>query len=76
MPVETQVLLLYVLTHKYFSKVNVEQIQKTETEFLTFIEERHKPVTDEIREKKEVSGELEEKIKTAVEEFFNRQASE
>ena len=74
MPVEKQVLLLYVLTHKYFSKVNVEQVQKTEAEFLKYIEERHDPITNEIREKKEISAGLEEKIKAAVEEFFNKQA--
>jgi F-type H+-transporting ATPase subunit alpha len=72
MPVETQVLLLYVLTHKYFARVRVEQVQKTEAEFLTFIEERHKALTDEIREKKAISDELEEKIKSAVEEFFSK----
>jgi F-type H+-transporting ATPase subunit alpha len=74
MPVEKQVLLLYVLTNKYFARVHVENVQKAEAEFLTFIEERHKPVTDEIREKREISNELEEKIKAAVEEFFTRQA--
>ncbi|MCL2002378.1 MAG: F0F1 ATP synthase subunit alpha [Oscillospiraceae bacterium] len=76
MPVEKQVLLLYVLTHKYFSKVNVEDVQKSEADFITFIEERHKPVTDEIRDKKEISAELEEKIKAAVEEFFAKHAEQ
>jgi F-type H+-transporting ATPase subunit alpha len=73
MPVEKQVLLLYVLTHKYFAKVNVEEIGRSEREFLTFIEERHMPITDEIREKKEISPALEEKVKAAVDEFFKRQ---
>jgi len=71
MPVEKQVLLLYVLTHKYFSNIKVENVQKSERAFLKFIEERHKNITDEIRDKKVISADLEQKIKIAVDEFMS-----
>jgi len=67
--VESQVLLLYMLNNKYFSGVNVENVLKTSGDFLLFIEDRYKDVSDEIRDKKKVSAELEERIKTACQEF-------
>jgi F-type H+-transporting ATPase subunit alpha len=70
MLVEKQVLLFYVLTHKFFSAVHVEQMQKAETEFFAFIDDRHKEILAEIKEKREVSAALEEKIKKAAEEFL------
>ncbi|MCL2767707.1 MAG: F0F1 ATP synthase subunit alpha [Synergistaceae bacterium] len=74
MPVEQQVLSLYALTNKYFSSVNVEQIRKIESSFLKFIEDNYSDITDEIREKKEISTELEEKIKAAINEFMKEHA--
>jgi F-type H+-transporting ATPase subunit alpha len=73
MPVEKQVLVLYVLTHRYFAAVNVEDMQKTEREFLKYIDERHSDITDEIREKREISDEVEKKIKSAIEAFMKTQ---
>jgi F-type H+-transporting ATPase subunit alpha len=70
MPVEQQVLVLYVLTHKYFSGVNVENTIKTERQFLQFINEKYSDITDEIREKREISAELEVKVKAAIEAFM------
>jgi F-type H+-transporting ATPase subunit alpha len=71
MPVEQQVLVMYVLTHKYFSKVKVEETSKTERAFLKFVEERNGEILTEIREKREISEELETKIKTVIDEFMN-----
>jgi F-type H+-transporting ATPase subunit alpha len=70
MPVEEQVLLLYMLTHKYFSSVNVERVQKASNDLLDFINDRYSHILDEIRETKEISPELDEVIQRAGEEFF------
>ena len=70
MPVEKQVLLLYALTNRYFSNVNVENIQKSEADFLRFADERYRGIVDEIRDKREISDELDEKIKALAEEFL------
>ena len=69
LPVEHQVLLLYMLTNKYFSAVNVENVLKTSDEFLLYINDRHMDIVDEIHETKKVSQELESRIKDACEEF-------
>ena len=69
LPVEHQVLLLYMLTNRYFTGVNVEHVLKTAADFLLFIEDKHKDLSEEIREKKTVSSGLEDRIKEACEEF-------
>ena len=68
--VEEQVVLLYMLTNKFFSSVKVERIQKASRDFLTFINERYGHITHEIHETKVISDDLEEIIKTAGKEFF------
>jgi len=72
MPVEQQVLILYALTHKYFSGVNVESIQSTQREFLAFIADRHANIIDELNAKRDISAELEAKIKAVCDEFFKK----
>ncbi|KAI4453773.1 atp synthase subunit alpha mitochondrial [Holotrichia oblita] len=69
MSVENQVLVLYIITRKYLTDINVERIQAFEDEFLTYIDTKHSDILDEIRTKKEISPELEDKIKAAVEKF-------
>ena len=69
LPVERQVLLLYMLNLKHFSAVNVESVLKTSNEFLLFIDDRYSDIATEIREQRKVSPALEERIKTACEEF-------
>ena len=70
MPVENEVLILYVLTNRYFSGINVEDVRKAEHDFLVFVSERYKEITDVIRETHEVTPEVEATIKVAVEEFL------
>ena len=67
--VELQVLVLYMLTNRYFANVNVELVQNTAHEFLNFVNDRYYDIILEIRAKKDISDELGEKIKTAAEEF-------
>jgi len=68
--VEHQVMILFLLTNKYFSGINVEQVQNASREYLSFIEERHSDISKEIRETKVISDDLTEKLKTASDEFF------
>jgi F-type H+-transporting ATPase subunit alpha len=74
-PVENQVLILYALTNKYFSVIKVENVISEQREFLSFFNERHSGIVAEIREKQDISDELEAKIKTACEEFFAKFAT-
>jgi len=70
--VEEQVLLLYMLTNRYFSDVNVEDVQQTAHEYLDFMNDRYYEVCQELKEKQDFSDELNEKIKNAAEDFLNR----
>jgi F-type H+-transporting ATPase subunit alpha len=70
MPVEEQVLVLYVLTNKLLSDVKVEDITEVKNEMIDFIRRGHLNILNEIREKKIVDTNLEDKIKTAVSEFI------
>ena len=67
--VENQVLLLFMLTNKYFSGVNVENVLKTSDEFILFMEDRYNDIGKEIHETKKVSGELEGRMREACDEF-------
>jgi len=68
--VEQQVLILYLLTNKYFSGINVEKVQTASREFLNFVDERYHEVPTEIRDTKVISDELSDKLKVAADEFF------
>jgi len=76
LPVENQVLLLFMLTNKYFSTVNVENVQKTSNDFLEFIHDRYFEIADEIRSTKKVSDELTEKLKAAADDFMNHNSQQ
>jgi len=69
MPVELQVLILYVLTNKYLADVPLDIIREFEHQFLDFVEEAYPEITEAIRETGAVSDETEEAIKRAIAEF-------
>ena len=69
MPVEKQVLVLYLLINKYFTDVFVEKTQEFANALLHFIDGSYPDIPKEIRETGDISEELEEKIKTAISEF-------
>jgi len=69
LPVEEQVLLLYAITNRFFSSVNVERIGEMEEAFLQYCREGLPEVVAEIREKKEITPEMEGQLKPAIERF-------
>jgi F-type H+-transporting ATPase subunit alpha len=70
LPVEEQVLVLYVLTNRYMASVRVENVKETQDELLDHMRSSHSDILTEIREKKALDDELVEKIKTVVSEFM------
>jgi len=68
--VENQVIVLFLLTRKYFAGVNVEKVQAASREFLSFVDERYHEIPKQIKETREVSEEISEKLTQAAEEFF------
>lgn len=67
MSVEQQVLILYVLTNKLLKDISLDQVISFEEEFLKFVESNYSEVLSEIKAKKEITKEIEPKIKEAFE---------
>ncbi|RLB00061.1 MAG: F0F1 ATP synthase subunit alpha [Deltaproteobacteria bacterium] len=69
MPVEKQVVSLYSGTRGFLDPLPVEAVSKYEQEMLQFIEQKYPEIFEEIKEKKEISDELDKKISQALTEF-------
>jgi F-type H+/Na+-transporting ATPase subunit alpha len=69
LPVEKQVVILYAGINEYLQNVEVEQVPEYETKLHTYMDAKHKDLLKDIREKKELSEDLEEKLKKALVEF-------
>ncbi len=69
MAVENQVAILYALTNGYLDDVAVEDVQKWESEFHQYMKDMKGDVLELIKEKKELTEEVEEVLKKAIEEY-------
>ena len=70
MPVEEQVLVLYVLTKHYLDDVKPEDVKALQLDFIEHIKSSHGDILSELRDKKAISDELDEKLKNAVKTFM------
>ena len=68
-PVEYQVLIIYVVTRKYLLDVPVERIGAFEEEFFEYISTGYSEIPESIAKTKELSEEMEELLKSAIERF-------
>ncbi len=69
MATEKQVAIIFAGVNGYLDDIPVEACRRFETEFLQFMETSKAEILAEIREKQDISPELEEKLKKAIEEF-------
>ncbi len=69
MPVEYQVLIIYVVTRKLLLDVPVERIGDFEADFFEYIKTSYPEIPESIRTTKELSAEMEEKLKKAISDF-------
>ncbi|MCL4517096.1 MAG: F0F1 ATP synthase subunit alpha [Firmicutes bacterium] len=69
MPVEEQVMSIYTAVKGYLDDLPVAQLQRFEREFLRFIKTMHPEIAASIREKKLISDEAENALKSAIKEF-------
>ena len=69
MPVEYQVITLYVATGKYLLDVEVDQITRFEQEFFAFLDKKYPEVPKAIRTEKVISDETDALLKKAITEF-------
>ena len=69
MPVEFQVLIIYVVTRKHLLDVPVDRIGEFEHSFFEYIKTSYPEIPDSIRNTKELSEEMEDKLKKAIADF-------
>jgi F-type H+-transporting ATPase subunit alpha len=76
LPLEKQVVIIFAGTQGYLDNLPVEQCRKFEEELYRFIENAHRDIFTEIREKKALADTLRTKMKAAIEEFKARFVAE
>ena len=69
MPVQYQVIIIYVVTTKYLIDVPVEDVTRFEQELFEFLDTKYPEVPNAIAQEKQISDETDAKLKKAVEEF-------
>lgn len=69
LPVEKQVMAIYLGTKGYLDDVAVKDVTRCEKEFLEFMEANHPEVGTDIKATKKISDENEEALKNAIAEF-------
>jgi len=64
-----QVAVLYAGINRYLDDVPVEKVREWEARFLEFLHDLHPEITESIGSTRELSPEIEEKLKAAIETF-------
>lgn len=70
LPVEQQVVMIYLGTNGFLDELPVEKVQQFEKEFLQMIELKHKDVLTAIAEKKDLPDEAAKRLQTIVKNFL------
>ncbi|HOV26266.1 MAG TPA: F0F1 ATP synthase subunit alpha [Pseudobacteroides sp.] len=68
-PVEHQVIILYVASNRYLMDIDVKQVRRFNTELVKFMDEKYPQVARSIAETGELKAEIEEVLKNAIDEF-------
>jgi F-type H+/Na+-transporting ATPase subunit alpha len=69
MDIEKQVVIIYAATKGFLDEVPTSEIQRFEVEFLNEMENLHKDVLNDIRDKKDLSDEIINKLNTILKNF-------
>ncbi|MBW1713980.1 MAG: F0F1 ATP synthase subunit alpha [Deltaproteobacteria bacterium] len=69
LPAEKQILILFAGTQGFLDEIPIEAIKDYEPQLYEFIESKHPDIYNEIREKKALDDELQDKMKKALGEF-------
>jgi F-type H+/Na+-transporting ATPase subunit alpha len=70
LPVEKQVVGIFLGVRGYLDAIPVLAVVRAEQEFYGFMDSRYEELLRDIREKKELSDEMEQQLKAACEEFM------
>jgi F-type H+-transporting ATPase subunit alpha len=69
MPVEKQVMILYAAINGYIDDVPLDKVRDFEADFHRFMEANHPDVGKAIAKEKELTADIEKKLKAAIDEF-------
>jgi F-type H+/Na+-transporting ATPase subunit alpha len=69
MSAEKEVMSLYSGTRGHLDTVPVDRVAEYEQQMLAFVERKYPDILAEIKEKKVISDDLDQKMKSALEEF-------
>jgi F-type H+/Na+-transporting ATPase subunit alpha len=69
LPMEKQVAAIFAATGGYLDPYPVAEARRYEKELYTFLETRHPEILRDIAEKKDIKGELTDRLKSALAEF-------
>jgi F-type H+-transporting ATPase subunit alpha len=69
MPVERQVMIIFVATQGYLDDMPVGAIKQFEREFYQFVDEKYPGVSHQIRESKDLDAKVEPELVAAIKEF-------
>ncbi len=72
LPVEKQVVSVFVGTKEYLEEIEVKDVKRFEKEMLEFIDVKYPDIYEEIRVKKELTENLINNIKKAADEFLTK----
>ncbi|MFA7228840.1 MAG: F0F1 ATP synthase subunit alpha, partial [Melioribacteraceae bacterium] len=71
-PVEKQVLSVFIGTNNYFESIEVKDVKRFEKEFLEYVEMKYPQILENIRVAKEMKEDTTQLVKKAVEEFIEK----
>jgi len=69
LPMQRQIAIIYAGTRGFLDKYPVDVLQEYEQQFYSFMESKYSEIFMEIREKKEISPDLDNRMKAALTEF-------
>jgi F-type H+-transporting ATPase subunit alpha len=72
LPIEKQVVIIYAGANGYLDDIPANSVTKFEAELYPFIEAKYPEILEGIRTKQKIDDEIENKLKTALEEFKNQ----
>jgi F-type H+-transporting ATPase subunit alpha len=69
LPVEKQIVIIFAATNGYLDETPVPECRRYEKELYSFLDARHPSLLKAIAEKKDIKGELTDRVKAALVEF-------
>jgi F-type H+-transporting ATPase subunit alpha len=76
LPLEKQVMIIFAGTQGFLDDLPVEQCRRFEEELYRFIDNAHRAIFEEIRQKKALADDLRTRMKAAIQEFKERFVAE